>query len=367
MTDTSAPFSPDWVSPPGDTILDLIEERGWTQAELADRLGYSPKHVSQLVNGKAGLTTEAAVRLTRVLGSSVDFWLVREAQYRARISAQNRNREWIPWLDKLPVKELMKAGAIEKRRIDARTRPGLVEECLRFFAVASPEEWATRWLRMDAAFRKSRVQQCDPGAVSAWLRLGEKEAEKLGRRPYDSSEFERALHEIRRLTTKPAEEFEPRIQTLLDRAGVGFVLVPAIPRARVSGAARWLKQGRPLIQLSLYGKTNDRFWFTFFHEAAHILLHAENADLVWLDDSGRGETDMAESEADAWASDMLIPQSRVAALRSLAGRRSIIAFAKENGIHPGIVVGRLQHEKLLAFNEMNDLKEPYHLVEKTGA
>jgi len=93
MTDTSAPFAPDWVSPPGDTILDLIEERGWTQAELAERLGYSAKHVSQLVNGKASLTPDAAIRLTRVLGSSIDFWLVREAQYRARISAGRRNRE----------------------------------------------------------------------------------------------------------------------------------------------------------------------------------------------------------------------------------------------------------------------------------
>lgn len=79
MTDLSAPFAPDWVSPPGESILDLAEERGWTQVELAQRLGYTEKHVSQLINGKVPLSVDAALRLERVLGSTADFWLAREA------------------------------------------------------------------------------------------------------------------------------------------------------------------------------------------------------------------------------------------------------------------------------------------------
>ena len=84
MTDLDTPFGPDWVSPPGDTIVDLIEERGWTQVNLAARLGFSHKHVSQLIEGEVPLTKEAALRLGQVLGAGVGFWLTRETRYRER-------------------------------------------------------------------------------------------------------------------------------------------------------------------------------------------------------------------------------------------------------------------------------------------
>ena len=96
-----APFAPDWVSPPGDTILDLLDEREWTQQQLADRLGYSLKHVNQLIKGKVPLTEDAAVRLQNVLGASVGFWLTREAQYRERVAlseAADRQATMVPWL-----------------------------------------------------------------------------------------------------------------------------------------------------------------------------------------------------------------------------------------------------------------------------
>ena len=82
MTEQNAPFAPDWASPPGDTVADLIEERGLTPAEFAARMGYSAKYVNHLVQGKAALTEDAALRLEPVLGASADFWLTREARYR---------------------------------------------------------------------------------------------------------------------------------------------------------------------------------------------------------------------------------------------------------------------------------------------
>ena len=371
MTDQDAPFTPDWVSPPGDTILDMIDERGWTQADLAARLGFSPKHVNQVIKGKAPLTEEAALRLAQVLGTSAGFWLMREARYRERVvrlESARRHAEWVPWLDELPVKELMSAGAIPKRRIDARSRPGLVDECLRFFGVASPDEWRTHYLGMEYTFRRSRAEQSDIGAISTWLRLGEREAEKLSGRAYDRAGFASALGEIRELTVEPPEVFEPRVRTLLQQSGVGFVLVPAIPRAHVSGVARWLGPRQPLIQLSLYGKTNDRFWFTFFHEAAHILLHASDKKSVWLDDPmSKSAIGRAEEEANAWAADWLIPSRYASELAMLDTRASVRAFAHRIGIHPGIVVGRLQHEQLISFRQMNDLKVSFRLTGATGA
>ncbi|QJD29063.1 helix-turn-helix domain-containing protein [Methylococcus geothermalis] len=363
MTDLDAPFAPDWVSPPGDTIADVLEERGWTQAELARRLGYTEKHVSQLINGKAPVTEETASRLERVIGSTAGFWLRREALYRERLERQKsaeRCAGWTDWLDKLPLKELMEFEAIPKLRVVEKHKPALVEACLRFFGVASPEEWNVVYPGMQAHYRRSREEQSDLGAIATWLRLGEKQAEAWDSPKFDRARFERALREIRSLTVEPPQVFEPGMKRLLREAGVVLVLVPAIPRAHVSGVARWLTPSRPLIQLSLYGKTNDRFWFTFFHEAAHLLLHgtsAEDRKAVFLDDpDGPASDDAREHEANQWAADFLIPREHIEVLQGLTRKADVRAFAQALSIHPGIVVGRLQHERIIPPSWMNGLK-----------
>lgn len=366
MNDLAAPFAPDWVSPPGDTLLDIIEERDWTQAELAQRLGYTTKHVNQLIKGKVPLTEDAAIRLERVVGSTVGFWLAREAKYRercARLEAAEKFTGWIDWLDQLPIKELMHAGAIEKRRVDAKSKPGLVESCLRFFGVASPEEWQNHYGQMQAAFRRSREEQSDVGAISAWLRMGEQEAEKQDGPKYDRARFEAALTEIRALTNLDPEEFQHQLHTLFRQAGVAFVLVPGIPKAHVSGVARWLNPHRPLIQLSLYGKTNDKFWFTLFHEAAHVLLHAKEKKSVYLDDPTKAGADSVEErEANDWAGNFLIPDRFAPQLAGLRTKAAVCDFAGKIGIHPGIVVGRLQHDGLIDPSWMNDLRVSFRFI-----
>lgn len=368
MTELSAPFAPDWVSPPGDSILDAIDERSWTQAELAARLGFSEKFVSQLLNGKVALTQDTAEKLEKVIGGSSDFWIDREANYqrhKARIEAAQRHSSWVSWLMELPIKELMACGAIPKVRIDEKSKPGIVETCLRFFGVASPDQWRAHYGGMQVSFRRSKEEQCDVGAISAWLRLGEQEAEKISAPKFDKALFEQALGRIRSLTREPPEVFEPKLRQELNAAGVLLVFVPSIPRSHVSGVARWLGPTRPVIQMSLYGKTNDKFWFTFFHEAAHILLHSNNAEdkrSIFLDDpNATKSTDPKEHEANLWASQCLIPQRFEAGLPSLRSKVAVRAYADAVGIHPGIVVGRLQHDKLIEPSWFNDLKTSFSL------
>ncbi|MES2149664.1 MAG: helix-turn-helix domain-containing protein [Pseudomonadota bacterium] len=370
MTELSAPFAPDWVSRPGDTIIDLVEERGWTQAELAGRLGYSEKHVSQLVNGKVALTDDAALRLERVLGSHAGFWLAREAKYRehcARLEAARAREQWVAWLDELPVRELMASGAIEKCRLVDKRKPDLVDACLRFFGVASPDDWRAHYGGMQVAFRRSRNDQSDIGAISAWLRLGERQAEVQGGVKYDKGRFSATLKQIRMLTGESPESFEPKMRSLLAQAGVTFALIPSIPRARVSGVARWLSPTRPLIQMSLYGKTNDKFWFIFFHEAAHILLHANSQEekrSIFLDDLQAGlAVERIEQEANRWAGDWLIPPQYAPELQGLSTKEAVRRFARHIGVHPGIVVGRLQHEQLIGPSWMNDLKQGFTFMD----
>lgn len=370
MAESGVSFAPDWVLPPGESILDIAEERGWTQSELAQRLGYSEKHTSQLINGKVPLTVDAAQRLERVVGSTMDFWLGLEANYqkhKARLEAAERHAGWVSWLEELPLKELMACGAIPKHSLKSANKPSLVEVCLRFYGVATPDDWRSHYGGMQMAFRRTRLEQSDVGAISAWLRLGEQQAEKLDGPKYDKARFEKALKAIRGLTNEQPEAFEPKMRDLLREAGVLLVLVPAIPRAHVSGVARWLSPTRPLIQLSLYGKTNDKFWFSFFHEAAHILLHANSKEekrSIFLDDPNAATTgDPREHEANQWSADFLIPAEHTQALTSLRTKASVIHFAGRIGVHPGIVVGRLQHDKLIDPSWMNQLKQSFRFKE----
>lgn len=363
MIEQNTPFTPDWVLPPGASILDAAEERGWTQAELARRLGYTEKHVSQIINGKVPITVDAAQRLERVLGSTMEFWLALEANYRkhkARLEAEQVHATWASWLNELPVRDLMNCGAIPSQRQNARNKPTLVEACLRFFGVASPEDWRTHYGGMQVAFRRSRAEQSNVGAISAWLRLGEQQAEKLDSPEYSRTDFLNALQSIRGLTREQSEIFLPKISKLLHDAGVLLIVVPSIPRAHVSGVARWLGN-RPLIQMSLYGKTNDKFWFTFFHESAHILLHANNREdkkSIFLDDPNAASIDAPrEHEANAWARDWLVPNKYSSRLTELRSKNAVIDFARDIGVHPGIVVGRLQHDGLIEPSWMNDLKQ----------
>jgi HTH-type transcriptional regulator / antitoxin HigA len=364
-----APFAPDWVSPPGDTILDLLEERDWTQQQLADRLGYSLKHVNQLIKAKVPLTEDAAIRLQNVLGASAGFWLTREAQYRERVAvldAAQRQITMVPWLERFPVKEMMDAGILAKRRIDSKSKPGLVGELLGYFGVASPDQWDSQYGCMELAFRRSREDQADVAAISAWLRMGERSAEKMDGPVYDEARFRAALRSVRGFSCQSPKEFQPRMQKLLHDAGVAFVVVPALPRTHVSGVARWLNARRPLIQLSLYGKQNDRFWFSFFHEAAHILLHSQQKKSVFLDDPSKSDSSSKEEqEANAWARDFLISPSDAKALTDLPKTKAAaVSFAQSIGIHPGIVVGRMQHDNLLDVRWLNALKVSFAFTAK---
>ena len=88
MTDSLQKFTPDWISPPGETITDLLEDLGWSQVEFAGRLGCAETQVALMINGEAVIDEELAVRLAEVLGGTNIFWLRREAQYRSKLAQQ---------------------------------------------------------------------------------------------------------------------------------------------------------------------------------------------------------------------------------------------------------------------------------------
>ncbi len=359
MTEQRIPYNPNAVTAPGETLADLLDERCMSQAELAKRMGRPAKTINEIVKGKAAITPETALQLEKVMETPADYWLTHEAHYRAylaRLEENDKLAQYHDWLDTMPVKELKSLGVLPDLPNRGRNKTALLRSLLQFCAVASPEEWQTVYGSMQAAFRQSRRAGSDTNATAVWLRLGEVRATAVACERYDGRKFEEALAEIRKLTVCRPEEFEPAMKALCAAAGVAFVLSPAIPRAHVSGAARWLRH-TPVIQLSLYGKTNDRFWFTFFHEAGHILNHSRK--LVYLDDWESGDRHQEEAEANRFAARLLIPRQHESELPSLTSKDAVREFAGRLGIHPGIVVGRLQHEALIEQSWMNDLKDTF--------
>ena len=355
-----ADFAPDWVAIPGESISDLLEERGWTQSDLATRTGFTTKHVNLLLKGKAPITEDTALRLERVLGSSARFWLNLEAQYREHLARQESVRalaEHVDWLKELPLADMVKFGWVRKTKDKALQ----VFECLRYFGVADVAAWREQYERPVAAYRASEKLTRTPAAVSAWLRTGERAAEDMRLGDFDREAFELTLQHIRALTTeRNPKDFVPKLVEQCARVGVAVVLAPAPKGCPVSGATKWLGANKALIMLSLRGKSDDKLWFSFFHEAGHLLKHGKR--MIFLDILGEdGLNPVEEREADAFARDLLIPHADYKTLLAnpVIGERVITEFANRINVAPGIVLGRLQFDGKLGWQQFNHLKSSY--------
>jgi HTH-type transcriptional regulator / antitoxin HigA len=244
-------------------------------------------------------------------------------------------------------------------------------ELLRFFGVASPDQWREAWQSVGAAFRMSPTFVAEPGAVAAWLRQGELMAGDVRCEPYDGDRFTKVLSEIRTLTPQRAEVFCRRAIKLCASAGVALVFVPPLPKIRASGATRWLSATKALVQLSLRYRTDDQLWFTFFHETFHILRHPKRRAFLEPERNAERSKDELEQEADRYAQDFLISPEPWAEFVQ-AGEFDDVAvcdLATRQDIAPGIVVGRLQHEGHVDYEtSLNRLKRRFMWShEVTGA
>jgi HTH-type transcriptional regulator / antitoxin HigA len=366
MTEIEFAYAPQEVSPPGDTLRDLLEERNLSQAELSRRMGRPPAAINEIVSGKKEITEETALELERVLQVPAQFWLARESRYReslARARELEGRSHHMDWLDSFPIKELQAQGKLTAGRLTAALKTQLVDELLRFFGVASPDACAAQYNSLQAAFRRARPdKQTNTAAITAWLRMGEVAAAQVATAAYSAEALTAALPAMRALTVCDAAQIATQLQKLTAQAGVVLVFVPALSGTHVSGVARWLND-RPLIQLSLLGKWNDGFWFSFFHEVAHILKHPKRA--VFLDDaaSGAAVETPEEQEANQFSAELLIPPAHKMDMQTLRLERAdVLAFAKKLGIHPGIVVGQLQHRGRLSFaHPLTKLKARYEI------
>ena len=350
-------YRPDYAVPPGWVLEEHLKSHGFSPAELARRCGRSAKLISEIIAGKAPVEPKTALQFEKVLGLDASVWLGIEARYQlhqAREAEAKETQKNAVWARTFPVKELVKRGKIEK----PASEPDAVSKMLAFFGVGSVQVWYARYQQMNVAYRHSRSFNSDGAALATWLRLGEIEAEQQECADYNAARFKRALKEIRGLTRAPVASALKEAQQLSNEAGVALAPIKPFRGTALSGAAWWLNRRKAVIALSARHKTDDHLWFSLFHESAHILLHSKKTVFIDGTQAG-GEVEDIETQADQWTSDFFVPPSQWERFRVFDSySESYIGhFAEEQGIAPGIVVGRLQHEGRLSWaTPLNKLK-----------
>jgi addiction module HigA family antidote len=363
-SDLTSGWHPDWAVPPGDVLTEALQDRGMTQAELANRMARPPKTINEIIKGKAAITPDTAIQLERALGISAGFWSGLESRYRAHLARQTAERlleTYAGWVQGFPLPDMVRYGLIRQ----TKSKVEALSELLSFFRVSGPEAFDRHWLDPAAAFRSSPAFMASPKSVAAWLRWGEIEATKVAGLPdLDTKRFRQVLVEVRALSRRePFAQTLQRVQQLCAEAGVVVALTPGFRGTHLSGATRWIR-GHPLIQLSLRHKSDDQFWFTFFHEAGHVLTPTRHRDFV---DAGiHGESDASDADeeaANSFARDLLIPPEAYSHLVALGdfSPPTITAFAQEQRIPAGVVVGRLQRDNAVSrASHLNRLKKTIH-------
>lgn len=359
--DANLEFRKEILSPPGDTIQETIDELGMTQAELAQRMGRSKEKLNELIKGKEPLTRKTAVLLDRVLGIPVSFWMNRENDYREellKIEQLEFLEKCVSWVKEFPLKELKALGFLP----DTKDKHKLADALLRFFRVATPEEWEAIYVKdtVSASFKVSLKNTRSPHAISAWLRAGEVKAQEMDLPVYDKALFKKVLNDLKEVVKEHPQDYRILLQEASAKAGVAVLFTPALPKAPISGAT-WWRGNTPIIQLTGRFRANDRLWFDFYHEAGHVLLHGKKD--IFLEDLKGTETDKKkEHEANRFAQKQLFPKEALQELMQQAlSKELILKYAQRYKTHPGVVVGQLQHAEYLEFSEMNELKEPVNL------
>ena len=341
------------ATPPGATIREQLNDRGMSQKEFAARMDMSEKHISKLINGDVQLTPETAVKLELVLGVPAKFWNNLEAIYREKIikaEAENTMDYDIAITRQFPYNEMAKLGWV----IETRSMANKVEYLRKYFEVVNLSLLGNREITNIACRRLAITDKSDL-ALMAWAQEAKLKAREVSTASVNISKLISSIPAIRSMTVLDPTEFCPEIKRTLAECGIALVFLPHLKGSFLQGAT-FMDGNKIVVGLTVRGKDADKFWFSLFHELAHIILGHVGRNTNTSDED--------ESAADKWAEDTLIPAAEYEVFREKGdySEKGVLDFANEQGIAPGIVVGRMQMEGLIKYSILNDLKEKYEIA-----
>lgn len=340
------PNRPAPLLPPGTYVEEWLEDQEINQQELASRLEVSPKHLSQVINGHVPISPEMAAKLEAVTGYPVEFWLEHQARYTARLTELKITAD-----DIACVKALLPGGCITRLREAGivtsswRNAEKLVREIFAQAQVAGTE--ALRGLLQGngaVAYRQSTAYEIRSGEQWAWLEIVKakaKEAPDVA--VLDKHRLQSLIPSLRAASQNDPSTYVQTVGELLQSAGVIFIAEPDISGARISGASFDI-EGTPVIAVTDKQKREDIFWFTLFHEIAHVLNDDYLLGSMDLD-SEVANRPLIEVEADKWATNALLSEEHFESFQGPYSVQRVRAFAEAHEISPAIVAGRLKHHK----------------------
>lgn len=332
--------------PPGDVIKEELEERGWSQRDLAEIMGVQPSVVSALIKGTKPISLDLARNLAAAFGNNAQFWVNMDAAYRLNLVTEKHTATTArsELYEVAPVNEMIKRGWIESST-DVEV---LKTRILQFYDYSSLSE--IEQFELPYAARQSSDSDERPTVPQkAWIRR----VQILAKAVHVSHKFKEdriseLLASLKRLMGQ-AEEVRHVPKTLAD-FGIRFLIVEHIGQTRIDGVCLWLDQESPVIALSMRYDRLDYFWFTLLHEIGHVANKdgfAIDSDLVGERAKRTAEKSEVEQRADNFATETLISayeiNSFIARVKPLFSKVKINGFALRLGVHPAIVIGQLQH------------------------
>lgn len=338
------------VFPPGEFVREELDARGWTQDDLAQIMGRPLRLVNELVNGKKQITPDTARGLAEAFGTDALYWMNLDSAYRlsnARPIDESVSRR-ARLYENYPVREMVKRQWVEtSQNLDVLER-----RVLDFFKLKTVGETPTfaHNAKADQYGERTRIQW-------AWLYRAKQLSEAVTASPYDEKKLRAALTKLKGLLVA-AEEIR-QVPAILADAGVRFVVVEFLPGAKIDGAAFWLNQSSPVIALSLrYDRVNN-FWFVLRHEIEHVLRkHGLSVDVELVEQIERND-DLPPEErvANEAAAEFCVPavelNSFITRVRPLYSEQRVLLFARRIQVHPGLVVGQLQHRKEIPYTHFH--------------
>ena len=338
------------ATPPGATIKEQLNDRGMSQKEFAARMDMSEKHISKLIHGDVQLTHETAVRLEMVLGVPAKFWDNLEAIYREKIikaEAENAMDADAEIAKQFPYSEMAKFGWVpETKKVKEK-----VIYLRKYFEVVELSLLENVQITRIACRRLAITEKSDL-ALMAWAQEAKIKARDIQTSPINIKGLLSVIPELRAMTVLKPSEFCPRIKKCLADCGMALVFLPHLKGSFLQGAS-FIDGNKIVVGLTARGKDADKFWFSLFHEMAHIVLgHIGQPN---------GTSKEDEDDADKWSEDTLIAEDDFENFKKERdySENNVIRFAKEQGIAPGIVVGRMQRDGVIKYSMLNNMKEKY--------
>lgn len=343
----------DLAIPPGEYLEEVLAELELNQVELARRMGRPAQAINEIIRGEKAITPETSLQLEKVVGVPAHIWSRLESDFRliqANLSEKEAARKEEVLLPRFPYAHLSRLDLVEK----TSSKAARVENLRSFFGVASLFN-LQNIKDYRPAFRQDANGELNHEALAAWLRAGMVLSKQDSCAQFSKEALESAIPKIRALTKQnEPNEFFPDLKSLLCGCGVSLIVIPYFPKTYTTGATFWSGRDKAVVMMSLRGSWSDIFWFSLFHELGHILLHDKRTTFL-EDGSHHPGRKKQEEEADRFAQAALIP---AVAFREFmrAGDFScgaISAFAECSGVGPGIITGRLQHEKVIPYTIHN--------------